>query len=215
MLTLGLRGLVPTPILLRMADGRKNRPLGEIRDVPTLIGEHTYLVTYIIMDLPQPAQFAVLLGMPWLVDSDAHTSWKSGKLTFGSSRNPSTLRMYNTEDPSPQVDTDGVLLMDGITPTWHPNQDEDDDLIAFISNCFLVDTVTDEDTPIPKRSIWTPAIRANRFQRKTKGLHSRCFLVRPPVTIDPPTGSTPLTRKKTQTDQRAFCQMRLLSHVGC
>ncbi|KAL3686672.1 hypothetical protein R1sor_009246 [Riccia sorocarpa] len=161
MLKLGLRGMVPTQILLRMADGRKNRPLGEIRDVSTLIGEHTYLVTYIIMDLPQPAQFAVLLGMPWLVDSDAHTYWKSRKLTFGSSRNPSTLRMYNTEESSPRMNTEGVLLMDGITPTWHPNQDEDDDLIVFISNCFLMDTVTDEDPLVLKRSIWTPAIRAN------------------------------------------------------
>ncbi|KAL3685158.1 hypothetical protein R1sor_003180 [Riccia sorocarpa] len=83
MRALGLTNMMPTATVLRMADGRNIRPVGELKNVPTLIGEQTYLVNYIVMDMSHLAQFPVLLGVPWLIAADVHTSWRTGKLTFG------------------------------------------------------------------------------------------------------------------------------------
>ncbi|KAL3685728.1 hypothetical protein R1sor_003750 [Riccia sorocarpa] len=94
MRALGLTNMLPTATILRMADGRNIRPVGELKSVHTLIGEQTYLVNYIVMDMSHPAQFPVLLGVPWLIAADVHTSWRIGKLTFGPKKNQSTLLMY-------------------------------------------------------------------------------------------------------------------------
>ncbi|KAL3686475.1 hypothetical protein R1sor_009049 [Riccia sorocarpa] len=64
MRALGLTGIRSTSVLLRMADGRNTRPVGEMKNVPTLIGEQPFLIDYIVMDMSHPPQFPLLLGVP-------------------------------------------------------------------------------------------------------------------------------------------------------
>ncbi|KAL3683145.1 hypothetical protein R1sor_001167 [Riccia sorocarpa] len=126
MRALGLTGMRSTSVLLRMADGRNTRPVGEMKNVPTLIGEQTFLIDCIVMDMSHPPQFPLLLGVPWLVAADVHTSWRMGRLTFGTKQNKSTL-----------------AILDSL---WHPDHDDEDDtLLAHLAQCFHIQSI---NTPL-------------------------------------------------------------------
>ncbi|KAL3689788.1 hypothetical protein R1sor_016097 [Riccia sorocarpa] len=147
MRALGLTGMRSTSVLLHMADGRNTRPVGEMKNVPSLIGEHTFLIDYIVMDMSHPPQFPLLLGVPWLVAADVHTSWRTRRLTFGTKQNKSTLAMYPS-DPGSSSDHegDGVLMMNSLDSIWHPNHDDEyDTLLAHLAQCFHIQSIS---TPV-------------------------------------------------------------------
>ncbi|KAL3702028.1 hypothetical protein R1sor_020050 [Riccia sorocarpa] len=135
MRALGLINMLTTATVLRMADGRNIRPVGELKNVHTLIGEQTYMVNYIVMDMSHPAQFPVLLGVPWLIAADVHTSWRTGKMTFGPKKNQSTLLMYQS-DPgsSSNHEGDDILMLSSMSDFWHPAQDDEDEVVARLVN---------------------------------------------------------------------------------
>ncbi|KAL3695231.1 hypothetical protein R1sor_009307 [Riccia sorocarpa] len=144
--SLGLSEMRRSSVILRMADGRKVKPIGELRRVSTIIGEQTYDVDYIIMDLPHPAQFQVLLGVPWLVDADVHTSWRSGILTFGPKSRQSTLSMYNSNGSSESDgEGDGVFHLDTEANYWSPACDSDNELVEYLSGCFVIDLWSEDE----------------------------------------------------------------------
>ncbi|KAL3681519.1 hypothetical protein R1sor_024475 [Riccia sorocarpa] len=146
MRALGLTGMRSTSVLLRMADGRNTRPVGEMKNVPTLIGEQTFLIDYIVMDMSHPPQFPLLLGVPWFVAADVHTSWRTRRLTFGTKQNKSTLAMYPS-DPGSSSDHegDGVLMMNSLDSLWHPDHDDEDDTLAHLVQCFHIQSI---NTPV-------------------------------------------------------------------
>ena len=67
---IGLTNMTTTPIILRMADQSRVKPLGIVRRVPTLIEGISFKISYInfkVSDSLSP--YPILLGRPWL--------WKS------------------------------------------------------------------------------------------------------------------------------------------
>ena len=62
---IGLTNMISTPIILRMADQSKVKPLGILKQVPTLVGRIEYKVDYIIFKVTKSiSSYPILLGTP-------------------------------------------------------------------------------------------------------------------------------------------------------
>ena len=59
-----------TDQVLRMADQSRVILVGRLSQVPTLIGEVTYLLTYVIIRVSTGRPFPMLLGRPWLYTAE-------------------------------------------------------------------------------------------------------------------------------------------------
>ena len=92
---LGLTGLMPTRILLKMADQHSVRPLGILKNVITEVGEHTSSVQYVVFHISNALTlYAILLRKPWLFDAKVRDDWGKGTLTIGHGKNKQVLQMY-------------------------------------------------------------------------------------------------------------------------
>ena len=92
---LGLTGLMPTKILLKMADQHPVRPLGILKNVMNEVAEYTYSVHYVVFHVPNAlSSYAILLGRPWLFDVKVRDDWGKGTLTIGHGKNKQVLQMY-------------------------------------------------------------------------------------------------------------------------
>jgi hypothetical protein len=64
---IGLTNMISTPIILRMADQSKVKPLGILKQVPTLVDGIEYKIDYIIFKITESiSSYPILLGRPWL-----------------------------------------------------------------------------------------------------------------------------------------------------
>ena len=89
---LGLTGLQPTKIFLKMADQHSVRPLGILKNVMTEVGEHRHSVHYIVFHIPNAlSTYSILLGRPWLFDAKVRDDWGKGTLTIGHGKNKQVL----------------------------------------------------------------------------------------------------------------------------
>ena len=61
---LGYTSFEATDQVLRMADQLRIIPVGRLSQVPTLIGEVTYLLNYVIIQVSTRRPFPMLLGRP-------------------------------------------------------------------------------------------------------------------------------------------------------
>ena len=69
---LGLKTMNPTPIILRMADQRRVKPLGILMQIVTTIGGIDYKIDYIVFKLTEfISSYPILLGRPWLYSAKA------------------------------------------------------------------------------------------------------------------------------------------------
>ena len=92
---LGLSDLLPTDLLLRMADHSKVLPVGVLVNVDTNIVGIVYKIDYVVFQLKNSTlSYPILLGRPWLFDAKARNDWGCGTLTIGRRRNKIVLQMY-------------------------------------------------------------------------------------------------------------------------
>jgi hypothetical protein len=66
-----------TPKILRMANQEEVVPLGKISWVLTRLGELEYALNYVVIKLPIPSVFPILLGRPWLYKAGVLEDWKN------------------------------------------------------------------------------------------------------------------------------------------
>ena len=92
---LGLTGLVPTELMLRMADHSKVNPMGILVAIETIIAGIVYHIDYVVFQLKSSIlSYPILLGRPWLFHAKARNDWGRGTLTIGKRRNKIVLQMY-------------------------------------------------------------------------------------------------------------------------
>ena len=85
---LRLSDLLPTDLLLRMADHSKVLPVGVLVNVDTNIAGIVYKIDYVVFQLKSlTLPYPILLDRPWLFDAKAHNDWGRGMLTIGRRRN--------------------------------------------------------------------------------------------------------------------------------
>ena len=80
---LKLTNMVPTSIILKMADHTRTKPLGQLLQVPVQIAGREYKIDFIVYrtaDAIQPVPG--ILGRPWLI-AEAKEDWGKGTLTLG------------------------------------------------------------------------------------------------------------------------------------
>jgi hypothetical protein len=81
---IGLINMISTPIILRMANQSKVKPLGILKQVPTLVGGIEYKIDYIIFKITESiSSYLILLDRPWLYLAKAKDDWDKGTLTIG------------------------------------------------------------------------------------------------------------------------------------
>ena len=81
---LGLSDLLPTNLLLRMADHSKVLPMGILVNVDTNIARIVYKIDYVVFQLKSSTlSYPILLGRPWLFEAKARNDWGLSTLTIG------------------------------------------------------------------------------------------------------------------------------------
>ena len=92
---IGLTTMTTTPIILRMTDQSRVKPLGIVRRVPTLIGGISFKISYIIFKVSNSlSPYPILLGRPWLWKSKVVDDWDKGTISIGKGYKKITLPMY-------------------------------------------------------------------------------------------------------------------------
>ena len=124
---LGYTNFEKTPKILRMANQVEVIPLGKLSRVPTRMGELEYLLNYIIIRLPTPSVYPVLLGRPWLYQAGVLEDWKRKEFRIGKVSIPweeadyqgettGTSSEYTTTDSEyqEQSDSDCWMIVDAV-----------------------------------------------------------------------------------------------------
>jgi hypothetical protein len=94
---LGLTSMTTTPIILRMADQSRVKPLGMLSQLLTTIGGIDYKIDYVVFKVSESiSTYPILLGRPWLYLAKAKDDWGKGTLTIGKGHNKIILPMYLT-----------------------------------------------------------------------------------------------------------------------
>jgi hypothetical protein len=85
---LGYTSFKSTPKILWMANQEEVIPLGKLSWVLTRLGELEYALSYVLIKLPIPLIFPILLGRPWLYKAGVLEDWKKKEFCIGSVRTP-------------------------------------------------------------------------------------------------------------------------------
>lgn len=106
---LGLSNLLPTGLMLRMADHSKVHRMSVLVNVQTIIAGIVYNIDYVVFQLKSSTlSCPILLERPWLFDAKARNDWGRGTLTIGKRRNKIVLQMYpipyNGESQLPRIE---------------------------------------------------------------------------------------------------------------
>jgi hypothetical protein len=124
---IGLTNMISTPIILRMADQSKVKPLGVLKQVPTLVGGIEYKVDYIIFKITESiSSYPILLGRPWLYLAKAKDDWGKGTLTIGKGSQKTSLPMYppiyrgETQEEDTNVTSDNSYDSDSEREIYEP-----------------------------------------------------------------------------------------------
>ena len=80
---LGYTSFEATDQILRMADQSRVILVGRLSQVPTLIGEVTYLLNYVIIQVSTGRPFPMLLRRPWLYFVEILIDWGVKEFVFG------------------------------------------------------------------------------------------------------------------------------------
>ena len=111
---LGLTNMVPTSIILKMADHTRTKPLGQLPQVPVHIAGQEYKIDFVVFrttDAIQP--IPGILGRPWLITAEAKEDWGKGTLTLGKGKDKTILPLFltqyqgETQDEGTEFTTDG------------------------------------------------------------------------------------------------------------
>ncbi|XP_056697957.1 uncharacterized protein [Spinacia oleracea] len=79
---LKLGDLSPTAMSLQLADRSVMLPLGRIEDVPLVVGELTFLLNFVVLDIDEDAHTPIILGRPFLATAGALIDVQGGLITL-------------------------------------------------------------------------------------------------------------------------------------
>ena len=92
---IGLKTMTTTPIILRMADQSRVKPLGILKQVLTTIGGIDFQIDYIIFKVTESiSPYPILLGRPWLFNGRVKKDWGKGTITIEKGKQKIVLPMY-------------------------------------------------------------------------------------------------------------------------
>ncbi|XP_056695109.1 uncharacterized protein [Spinacia oleracea] len=74
--------LLPTNITLQLADRSVKYPIGKVEDVPLVVGELTFLVDFVVLDINEDAHTPIILGRPFLATAGALIDVQGGLITL-------------------------------------------------------------------------------------------------------------------------------------
>jgi len=95
---LRLTTMTSTPIILRMVDQSRVKPLGMLNQITTTIGGIDYKIDYIVFKLTESiSSYPILLGRPWLYLAKAKDDWGKGTLTIGKGQKKIILPLFPTK----------------------------------------------------------------------------------------------------------------------
>ena len=140
---LGYTSFEETNQILRMADQSRVIPAGRLSQVPTRIGEVTYLQNFVIIRVSTGKPFPMLLGRPWLYSAKVLLDWGAKEFIVGKPplRIPWKAEKYLGETSE----------SDGYTSGWSDLEDSDSVPSYFVME---FSGATEEDfgfsNPIPK-----------------------------------------------------------------
>ncbi|KAL3686589.1 hypothetical protein R1sor_009163 [Riccia sorocarpa] len=79
---LGLTNLQPCKKFLRMADQSRKLPLGELRNVETIMGGATFELDYVVLQPEDEQGYEVLIGRPWFYGAGVTEDWNRKEVYF-------------------------------------------------------------------------------------------------------------------------------------
>ena len=172
---LGITTMTTTPIILRMADQSRVKPLGMLSQLLTTIGGIEYKIDYVVFKVSKSiSTYPILLGRLWLYLAKAKDDWDKGTLTIGKGANKIVLPMYPTpyhgeiQEEDTEVTTsnthgsesESTKLVAKEQPTFKSiglgeyivplNEDDSDDAILNWENSLIFGIITEpeyEDEP--------------------------------------------------------------------
>ena len=121
---LGYTSFKTTDQILRMADQLRVIPVGRFSQVPTLIGEVTNLLNYIIIQVSTGRPFPMLLGRPWLYIAEVLVDWGVKEFAFGK---PKIRIPQKTEEHLGETSES-----DGYTTDWSDLEEESTGVSYFV-----------------------------------------------------------------------------------
>ncbi|XP_021770254.1 uncharacterized protein LOC110734410 [Chenopodium quinoa] len=74
--------LLPTNITLQLGDRSIMIPRGKVEDVPLRVGKFIILVDFVVLDIDEDSTIPIILGRPFLANSDALIDVKSAKISL-------------------------------------------------------------------------------------------------------------------------------------
>src|SRR5665811_497802 len=123
-----------------MADQSRVIPVGKLSQVPTLIGEVTYLLNYVIIRVSTGRPFPMLLGRPWLYSAEVVVDWGAKEFAFGQ---PKIRIPWKTEEHLGETSES-----DGYTTDWSDPEESNMSFSYFVEQ-FAEVSGTDFDFPLP------------------------------------------------------------------
>jgi len=134
---LGFTTFEKTEQVLRMADQSRVVPVGKLSQVPTRIGEVTYLLNFVIIRVGTGRPFPMLLGRPWLYTARVLVDWGRKEFVIGK---PSVRIPWKVEAHMGET-----CESDGYTTDW--SDLEDSSVASYLVTKF--DKLTEVDFEFP------------------------------------------------------------------
>ena len=121
---LGYTSFEATDLVLRMADQSRVLPIGRLSQVPTVIGEVTYLLNYVVIRVNSGRPFPMLLGRPWLYLAGVLVDWGSKEFVLRRTKQRIPWKLDNHQGETSESD--------GYTTDWSNPEGEEKALSYFV-----------------------------------------------------------------------------------
>ena len=79
---LGISDWEACPFWLRMVDTRSGRPLGLIRKLVIIVGNHRRDISVVVLALDAPGVYPILFSRPWLRSANIKQNWQHNCISF-------------------------------------------------------------------------------------------------------------------------------------
>ncbi|GJW81112.1 reverse transcriptase domain-containing protein [Tanacetum coccineum] len=111
---------VKTDIRLSLASHSYIYPLGVVEDMLVEVGEHVYLVDFVILDIKENEKMPFILGTPFLTMANATIRFDNGTITLRSGK--SKVSFHRIPDPLCMTDKGVKNDIEPIAPTMTVNK---------------------------------------------------------------------------------------------